>query len=108
MKQGQDVQYSTSNVLEGIQQQYVEQLKSAPFSLERLLSPENFRFSDFCREFKAHSKSDVLKNLVQDFGEKNGIWLPNAKHHITCALFLYPNGKFERMVTMMKNLTLGF
>jgi hypothetical protein len=108
MKHEHNVQYSPFESLGRIQQQYVDLLKSTPFSLEKLFSPEKFQFSDFCREFKAHPESDVLKDVVHEFGEKNDIWLANAKHHVTCALFLYPDAKFDRMVTMMKNLTLGF
>jgi hypothetical protein len=108
MKQQTNVEVITSTLLERVKQEYVDLLKSTSFSLEKLFAPERFRFDEFCKNFSPHPQSDELKAIVQIFGEKHGIWQANAKHHISCALFLYPMGNFERMLTMMKNLTLGF
>jgi len=108
MKQEQNVEFEATALLERFKKEYADLLRSTPFSLEKLFAPEHFSFGDFCQGFSAHPQSDELKWIIQVFGENHRIWLPNAKHHVTCALFLYPNGKFERMLTMMKNLTLGF
>src|SRR5579863_404048 len=108
MKQEQDGQFDASTVMARIQREYETLLGSTTFSLEALFEPPNFRFAEFCKEFSPHPASDELKVLAQSFGEKHGIWLANAKHHITCALFLYPTASFDKMLMMMKNLTLGF
>jgi hypothetical protein len=91
-----------------MQSAYLQLRSEAPFSLRELFQPGNFRFEDYCREFSPHPESESLKKIVEEFGRSQGIWLPNAKHHVTCALFLYPEAGFGRMLTMMKNLILGF
>jgi hypothetical protein len=110
MRQEQNVQVGTgvSPALERIQSEYVQLRSSTTFSLRELFQPHGFRFEAYCREFSPHPESEALKKIVEEFGRSHGIWLPNAKHHVTCALFLYPEAGFSRMVTMMKNLILGF
>ena len=87
---------------------YDQLLLEPPISLEALFSPDGFRFDQFCAAFTAHPDSEELKKRIQEFGETTGTWLPGAKHHISCALYLYPGADTYRMFCMMKNLTLGF
>jgi hypothetical protein len=110
MRQEPNVQVGVgmSPALERIQSEYVQLRGSTSFSLRDLFQPNNFRFEDYCREFSPHPESEALRKIVEEFGRSHGIWLPNAKHHVTCALFLYPDAGFGRMLTMMKNLILGF
>lgn len=108
MKHAQNVRAASGEILASIKREYGELLRSPSFSLETLFSPENFHFDDFCTTFSPHPQSEELKEIIRAFGEAHDIWMANAKHHITCALFLYPTADFERMHTMMKNLLLGF
>jgi hypothetical protein len=108
MKPEQNVQAVAQATLERITLEYADLLGSSPFSIQNLLTPENFKLDDFCKEFNPHPQSDELKRVAEIFGQDYGIWLANARHHITCALYLYPTAHFERMLTMMKNLIIGF
>lgn len=108
MKHEQNAQIAASTILERVKLEYEGLLQSAPLSLEQLFSPEDFHFDEFCKSFNPHPQSDELKDLIKVYAERQNIWMPSAKHHISCALFLYPAASFERMNTMMKNLVLGF
>jgi hypothetical protein len=108
MKPEQDVQVIAQAILRRITLEYADLLSSSPFSIQQLLTPDHFRLDEFCKEFYPHPQSDELKRIAEIFGQDYGIWLANAKHHITCALFLYPTAHSERMFTMMKNLIIGF
>lgn len=108
MKKEQNVQEKAYSTMRRVHSEYEELLAGIPMSLEALISPEGFRFDEFCREFHPHPDSEALKMRIQEFGEAHGCWLPGAKHHISCALYLYPTADTYRMFCMMKNLTLGF
>jgi hypothetical protein len=108
MKKEQSVQEKAFSTMSQMHRAYRQLLSRAPLSLEALFSPEGFRFDQFCKEFSVHPDSEGLKKSIQEFGEANGCWLPGAKHHISCALYLYPGADTYRMFCMMKNLTLGF
>ena len=108
MRHEQNVQVVAHATLERIKQEYTDLLKSPSLSLQKLFAPDHFSLDEFCKKFTPHPQSDQLKGIAQVFGENYGIWLANAKHHITCALFLYPTAHFERMLTMMKNLIIDF
>jgi hypothetical protein len=109
MKPERNVQAVAYATMQRIQSDYTELLSSSSkFSLQKLFTPEQLKWEEFCKEFYPHPQSDELKKIVQYFGQDFGIWLPNAKQHITCALFLYPTAHFDRMLTMMKNLVIGF
>ena len=98
-----------ASVLEQIHQDYHALLKTGTkFSIAAMLNFDDFNIQDRCRSYKSHADADQLIKIVKAFSEEYGIWLPNAKHHITCALFLYPNATFDRMLTMMQNLTIDF
>ena len=108
MKKEQSVQEKAFSTMAQMRSAYARLLSGPPISLEALFSPDNFRFDRFCNEFTPHPESEELKKRIQEFGEANGCWLPGAKHHISCALYLYPGADTYRMFCMMKNLTLGF
>jgi hypothetical protein len=108
MKHTNKTKLSSEVILDSLKAQYRDIQKRTALSIEELVSPKDFRFDDFCKNFVPHPDSRLLSQITQAYGEKNDIWLPNAKHHITCALYLYPSAGFDRMLTMMKNLTLGF
>jgi Terpene synthase family 2, C-terminal metal binding len=99
----------TASVLEQIHNDYQALLKSGTkFSIASLLNFHDFKIQEYCQSYKPHAEADQLIKVVKAFSEEYGIWLPNAKHHITCALFLFPNATFERQLTIMENLTVDF
>lgn len=109
MKHAPAVQDLSCIVLERIQKEYADLIASSQtFSLEELFDSDRVHLQDFCREFSPHPHSAELRTKAKSFGEKYGIWLSNANHHISCALFLYPTAQIDRMLTMMNNLTIGF
>jgi hypothetical protein len=100
---------SAAQVLARIQHDYHALLKSGTtFSIASMLNFDDFKIEAYCRSYKSHADAAQLIAIVQAFSEEYGIWLPDARHHITCTLFLYPNATFDRMVTMMQNLTIDF
>jgi len=103
-----NVQNATRVTLERVQQSYAELLKSTTFSLHDLFSHDGLQLNAYCKTFHPHPQSNELKKIAQVFGEEYDIWLENAKYYITCALFLYPTAHFSRMITMTKNLAIGY
>jgi len=108
MKHEQKKHGSNSEILERIKFEYSSLLQGKPLSLQNLFAPENFSFSDFCKEFRPYPKSEQLIQTAEEFGHQYGVWQINAKHYINCASLLYPQAEPERLLTIMKNLTLGF
>ena len=108
MKKEQNVQEKAISTMSAMRRDYQQLLSGPALSVEALISPAGFRFDEFCKAFSMHPDSEVLKKSIQEFGETNECWLPGAKHHISCALYLYPAADTYRMFCMMKNLTLGF
>lgn len=108
MKQEQNVQFSDFKILERLKLEYADLLQSSPFSLQKLFAPENFQFDEFCKEFSPYVQSDELIGIAEAFGQQYGVWQVNTRHYINCALLLYPKAEFDRMLTIMKNLTIGF
>jgi Terpene synthase family 2, C-terminal metal binding len=109
MKHAPVVQGKACLVLPRIQQEYANLIASSTsFSLQTLFNSEKVRLEDYCKEFAPHPQSSELRRIAETFGKEQRIWLPNAQHHISCALFLYPTAHFTRMLTMMKNLVIGF
>jgi hypothetical protein len=49
-----------------------------------------------------------LKKDAEAFGQRYGTWLENSRHFINCASYLYPAAQFERVLTITKNLSIGF
>lgn len=99
---------TTALILEKIRKEYAFLSRTTTFSLQELFNHGSFRLDEYCKEFTPHPQSDELRKTAKSFGEQYGVWLDNAKHHITCALFLYPAATPERMLNMMKNLTIDF
>ena len=97
-----------SSILERTQREYRGLVQTETFSLRELFSPGRFRFDEFCEGFAPHPDSARLTELARQFGEEHDIWLPNAKGHVSCALFLYPSAEVGRIVAIMKNLLMDF
>jgi terpene synthase-like protein len=109
MKHASAVQDLSCVVLERIQKEYAELIASSQtFSLQELFNSDQVHLQDFCGEFSPHPQSAELRMIVESFGEQYGTWLANSKYYINCACFLYPMAQFDRMVTIMKNLSIGF
>ncbi|MHA4811430.1 hypothetical protein ACX0G9_25240, partial [Flavitalea flava] len=100
---------SPGAIMDRIHHEYQDLIMSSTYySLEDLFNSPRIHLKDFCNKFTPHPRSSELRFLAEEFGRKYGIWMDNAKHHISCALYLYPDADFDRMLTMMKNLTIGF
>jgi hypothetical protein len=107
MKQ-QNVSVDVSSTLDRIRSEYAGLLQSKPLSLERLFSPQDYPFNEFCKTFSAYPQSETLIGIAEQFGRNHGVWQGNTRYYINCAALLYPNATADRMLTIMKNLTLGF
>jgi Terpene synthase family 2, C-terminal metal binding len=107
MKQ-QHVSVGVSSTLDRMRSQYADLLQSEPLSLERLFSPQDFQFNEFCKTFSAYPQSEKLIGIAEQFGRNHGVWQGHTRYYINCAALLYPNATADRMLTIMKNLTLGF
>lgn len=94
--------------LERIKAQYADLLDAEPFCLERLFSPENFYFGEFCKDFRPHAESELIKKEAEAFGRHYGAWLENSRHYINVAWYLYPSADPGQVLTITKNLSLGF
>jgi hypothetical protein len=108
MKQEQIVQAEALSVLDRIKLEYAELVQTRTFSLEELFSPQDFQFDEFCKTFSMYPQSEELLGLSEAFGREYGVWQAHTKYYINCAFLLYPRGRFDRMLTIMKNLTVGF
>jgi hypothetical protein len=108
MKRVLPVREAVSSIFERARHDYRELVQSATMSLKELFSPPHFCFDEFCKGFHPHADSARLTQLAQHFGEEHDIWLPNAKAHVSCALFLYPAAHPDRMFAIMKNLIMDF
>jgi hypothetical protein len=78
------------------------------FSITNLLKETGSQLKEYCRSFGKHPDSIQLTGLTKQYCEQYNIWLPNAIHHISCELFLYPHADFDRLLTMMKHLAIDF
>lgn len=108
MKHEHSVQVATRIALIRVQQDYADMLKSGSFSLRELFNPDNFDLSDYCRRYNPHPQTEQLVEVVKDFGERFNIWLPNARHYVTSALFLFPDADFQRATALVKNLATDY
>ncbi|HEV9035403.1 MAG TPA: terpene synthase family protein [Puia sp.] len=108
MKKVLPLKAAVSSILQRTQTEYRALVQTESWSLKELFSPAHFRFDEFCRGFSPHPDSTRLTQLAQQFGEEHDIWLPNAKGHVSCALFLYPSAHAGRMIAIMKNLIMDF
>jgi hypothetical protein len=108
MKHEHSVQVATRIALIRVQQDYAEMVKSGSFSLCELFNPDDFNLSDYCRQYNPHPQTEQLVGVVKEFGERFGIWLPNARHYVTSALFLFPDADFQRATALVKNLATDY
>jgi hypothetical protein len=99
----------TDATLNRLNADYYDVMSSSKrFSLQSLFNSDAIRLDEFCKEFSPHPQGEELKEQVESYSKSNGVWLSNATHHLSCALFLYPGAEPQRMLTMMKNLTIDF
>lgn len=108
MQHEQIVQESILPALDRIRSEYRNLVHSQTFSLAALFSPDDFRFNEFCRTFSAYPKSDELLGITEKFGKEYGVWQPHTRSFINCGFLLYPFAHSERLLTILKNLTVGF
>src|SRR5579872_2091021 len=108
MKHETIVQGGIAPVLERIRSEYAQLLHARKLSLERLFSSKVFSFPEFCKDFKPHPQSDRLKEDADAFSRRFGTWLERSRHFINCAWYLYPSGEFNRVLSITKNLSVGF
>ncbi len=108
MKHEHSVQVATRIALVRIQQDYAALKDLTSFSLLDLFNHDQFNLEEYCSTYEPHPKTPELVNLVQEFGERYGIWLPNARHYVTSALFLFPDADFVRATALVKNLATDY
>jgi hypothetical protein len=94
----------TARRMAQIQQQYAQQIvEGTVFSIAHFLNYGTFTLQDYCRQLYPHPQSEAIIRIAQQFCEDHGIWCDNAKHYITCELYLYPDAEFDRMLAMVEN-----
>lgn len=108
MKQEQFVGPEALSVLDRIKIEYATLVRRGTLSLEALFSSSALHFGDFCKDFKPHPESERLKADAAGFSSQYGTWLEPSKHFINCAWYLYPHGDYDRVLTITKNLSVGF
>jgi len=108
MKQEQIVQAAALSVLDRIKLEYAALVQRRTLSLEALFSSRALHFGEFCKHFNPHAESERLKAKAAAFSEQYGTWLERSKHFINCAWYLYPHADFDRVLTITKNLSVGF
>lgn len=108
MKHEHSVQVATRIALFRVQQDYAAMLQSGSFSLRELFNPDDFNLDDFCRQYNPHPQTEKLVEVVQEFGQRFNIWLPNARHYVTSATFLFPDTDFQRATALVKNLATDY
>ncbi|MGO4292422.1 terpene synthase family protein [Chitinophaga sp. RAB17] len=92
-----------------IQQQYSHQLlEGTVFSIADFLNFGNFRLDEYCKQLYPHPQSGEIIRIAQQYCEEHGIWCDNAKHYITCELYLYPDAQFDRMLAMVENNAIDY
>jgi terpene synthase-like protein len=103
MKHEPLVHASALPMLERVRPEYSELLRSPATSLQQLFESDHFQFAHLGKDLRPHPESKELQLIAETFGRQYGIWLDNAKHYITCTLFLYPMASFDRMAAIVKN-----
>ncbi|MGX5820237.1 terpene synthase family protein [Chitinophaga lutea] len=103
-----EINTTVAEVLQRIQEEYAVLSQTTTFSLQALFNFGDFRLESFCSSYYPHPQSAELTGLVQAFGERYGIWLDNARYYISCALFLYPNASFDKMLAMVQNCAVDY
>jgi len=104
-----ELQHQTSTILEKVKQAYSALTGATPvFSLQELFNFEGFRLDEYCKVFSPHPQIHQLLANARAFGERFGIWLPNAEHYISCAIYLFPNAGVDRMKAIVENLAIDY
>lgn len=92
-----------------IQLQYRELITAATkFSIADFLNFDDFTLNDYCKTLNPHPESETIIQIARQFCEKHGIWIEQAKHYITCELYLYPDAHFDRLVIMVENNAIDY
>lgn len=102
------VKTTTGDTLARVQNEYAQLLKTTSFSLQDLFNYGDFRLDTYCKKFNPHPQSAELTQQARQFGEHYGIWMENAKHYISCVLYVFPTATFERMAAMVKNNAIDY
>lgn len=102
------VKETTRETLERVKNEYAQLVKTSTFSLQELFNSADFRLEEHCKTYQPHPGSEQLTKEARAFGEQYGIWLDNAKHYISCVLFVFPNATYERMAAMVKNNAIDY
>lgn len=108
MKHEHSVQVATRIALIRVQQDYAQMVKTTTFSLHELFNPDDFNLTEYCRTYNPHPQTELLVDVVKEFGERYSIWLPNARHYVTSALFLFPDADYRRATALVKNLATDY
>ncbi|NML23501.1 hypothetical protein HHL16_21655 [Pseudoflavitalea sp. G-6-1-2] len=108
MKHEHSVQVATRIALIRVQQDYAQMVKTSTFSLQELFNPDDFSLMEYCRAYNPHPQTELLVDVVKEFGERFNIWLPNARHYVTSALFLFPDADYQRATALVKNLATDY
>ncbi|MCW3464434.1 terpene synthase family protein [Chitinophaga nivalis] len=105
-----NVQLASHARMQIIQKEYAALMSNGvtSFSLLELFNHGQFNLDEFCQSFRPHPYARQLKRLAQEFGEKYEIWLENAEHYITCAIYLFPTANLYRMNNILKNCAIDF
>jgi hypothetical protein len=101
---------NSKQIVSQIKSQYAEHLSAlkTPISLHELFSNEHFNLRDYCNSFRPHHHATTLTKSVAEFGKNYNIWLKNAEHYITCAIYLFPSAHIYRMLPVLKNCAIDF
>ncbi|WP_212003346.1 terpene synthase family protein [Chitinophaga sp. HK235] len=92
-----------------IQMQYRELITAGTtFSIADFLNFDNFTLKEYCQTLNPHPQSETIIKIAQQYCEEHGIWIEQAKHYITCELFLYPDAEFDRLVSMVENNAIDY
>ncbi|MBC9930554.1 terpene synthase family protein [Chitinophaga qingshengii] len=92
-----------------LQAQYHELIAAGTmFSIADFLNFGSFTLKDYCQTLNPHPQSETIIKIAQQFCEEHGIWIEQAKHYITCELFLYPDARFDRLVSMVENNAIDY
>lgn len=96
--------------MQKMQKEYVAMMANGnpSFSLLEMFNYDGFRLEEYCSSFRKHPFASSLAKAARSFGEMYDIWLPSAEHYITCAIFLFPDASLDRMLPIVKNLSIDY
>src|SRR5579863_9106883 len=96
-------------VLDLLKRDYFNLLEShSIYSVRELLNSDVINLDFYCTQYRIYPEVHSSIAAAKQFGEKYGIWLPSTSTSIQCAFLLYPGADFQRMLTIIKNLVIGF